>query len=111
MATEGANSGAIGVEESEIIKNLMNFEALTVRDIMTPRTVAFMVEEDSTVNDFINASPSRIFSRIPVYKEAKDSITGMVLKDDILHCTIEYVHYISNASTSTTEQQQQSFGE
>ncbi|MBT8232375.1 MAG: HlyC/CorC family transporter [Saprospiraceae bacterium] len=89
LAVEGANSGAIGVEESEIIKNLMNFESLTARDIMTPRTVAFMVEENATVNEFLNAAPSRTFSRIPVYKEGKDNITGMVLKDDILHCVVE----------------------
>ena len=89
MALEGANTGAIAKEESEIIKNLMNFESLSVRDIMTPQTVAFMVEEESTVNQFIEASPSKTFSRIPVYKEDKNEVTGMVLKDDILSCIVE----------------------
>lgn len=89
MATESAISGAIGAEESEIIKNLMNFETLTVRDIMTPKTVSFMIEENSTINEFIEASSSRVFSRVPVYKSVKDNVVGMVLKDDILTCVVE----------------------
>jgi len=89
MALEGATSGAIDKEESEIIKNLLNFESLTVRDIMTPGTVAFMVEEESTINEFVESSSSKIFSRVPVYKEEKDNVVGMVLKDDILNCIVE----------------------
>ena len=89
MARESASSGAIGHEESEIIKNLMNFESLTVRDIMTPKTVSFMVDEESTINEFVEASSSRVFSRVPVYKGVKDNVVGMVLKDDILSCIVE----------------------
>ena len=89
MTRVGASSGAIGQEESEIISNLLNFEKMTVRDIMTPRTVAYMVEEDMTVDDYIKSSPTKVYSRIPVYKKDKDKVTGMVLKDDILSCVIE----------------------
>ncbi len=90
MTQVGTTSGAIAQEESEIINNLLNFEKMSVRDIMTPRTVAFMVSEDMTVNEFIQSNPSKIYSRIPVYKgDNKDEITGVVLKDDILACMVE----------------------
>lgn len=89
LAAEGAIAGGIDKDESEIIKNLMSFEKLTVRDIMTPRTVAFMVNEETTINEFVKASSARIFSRIPVYKNDKDNVTGMVLKDDLLTCIVE----------------------
>ncbi len=89
MTRVGESSGAIGKEESTIINNLLNFEKMSVRDIMTPRTVAFMVDEEMTVDEFVNASPSKIYSRIPVYKGDKDNITGTVLKDDILSCVVE----------------------
>ncbi len=90
MTQVGASSGAIAQEESEIISNLLNFEKMSVRDIMTPRTVAFMVSEDMTVDEFIKSNPSKIYSRIPVYAENnRDNITGVVLKDDILACMVE----------------------
>lgn len=89
MTMVGASSGAIAANESEIINNLLNFEKMTVRDIMTPRTVAFMVDEEMTVDQFIKSNPSKIYSRIPVYKGDKDNITGTVLKDDILSCYVE----------------------
>lgn len=92
MTQVGETSGALKKEESEIIKNLLNFEKLTVRDIMTPRTVAFMVEEDATIEEFLAFPQASIFSRIPVYNEDKDDVTGLVLKNDIMSCYVESGH-------------------
>lgn len=89
MTHVGETSGAIAKEESEIIKNLLNFEKMTVRDIMTPRTVAYMVDENMTVDEFVKSNPEKVFSRIPVYSGDKDKVVGTVLKDDILSCVIE----------------------
>lgn len=89
MTQEGIVSGAIDGQESKIINNLLNFEKMTVRDIMTPRTVAFMVDENMTVDEFINSNPEKMYSRIPVYSGDKDKVVGTVLKDDILSCFIE----------------------
>lgn len=89
MAAVGETSGAIDKEESAIINNLLNFEKMTVRDIMTPRTVAYMVDENMTVNEFVKSNPKKVFSRIPVYSGDKDKVVGTVLKDDILACVIE----------------------
>jgi len=84
MAMEGLNTGTLAKEETEMIKNLMDFEQMTVRDIMTPRSVAFMLDANTTVEDYIRFTPTKVFSRIPVYKDDRDNITGIVLKDDIL---------------------------
>ena len=80
----GEESGALKKEESEIIKNVLNFEQKIVRDIMTPRTVAFMVQEDTTVEDFLKIPQSGTFSRTPVYGQDKDHVIGVVLKNEIL---------------------------
>ncbi|MBT8189599.1 MAG: hemolysin family protein [Bacteroidia bacterium] len=92
MTQVGESSGALKKEESEIIKNLLNFEKLTVRDIMTPRTVAFMVEEDTTIEKYLAYSQASIFSRIPVFKKDKDNVTGLVLRNDIMACYVESGH-------------------
>lgn len=89
MTLVGATSGAIDKSESTIINNLLNFEKMTVRDIMTPRTVAYMVEENMTVQEYVDSNPDKVFSRIPVYREFKDNVIGTVLKDDILRCVVE----------------------
>ena len=84
IANVGRESGALAEEESEIIKNLLNFERKKVRDIMTPRTVAYMIPKDQTVKFFIDNPKSSTFSRIPVYGADKDDIIGVALRDDIL---------------------------
>ncbi len=89
MTQAGETSGALKKHESIIINNLLNFEKQTVRDIMTPRTVAYLVNEDDKVLDVARKSGSQTFSRIPVFKGEKNNVTGLVLKDDILSCILD----------------------
>ncbi|GLR16173.1 hypothetical protein GCM10007940_07880 [Portibacter lacus] len=84
IASVGQESGALAQGESDIIRNLLNFERKSVRDIMTPRTVAYMTKDDTTLKEFIENPSTSTYSRIPVFGEDKDDIKGMVLKDDIL---------------------------
>jgi CBS domain containing-hemolysin-like protein len=53
------------------------------KDIMTPRTVLKTESEQTTVEDFFNENQNLRFSRIPIYKDDPDNITGLVLKDDV----------------------------
>ncbi len=84
MAQIGESSGAIDAQESTIINNLLHFEKQRVKDIMTPRVVAFMVQKDSTLKAFSEEEQSMVFSRIPVYGADKDDVLGMILKDELL---------------------------
>ena len=83
MTVEGQLSGVLGESESTIIKNLLVLETKTVRDIMTPRRVAFMANKNLTVEEFIALDESKIHSRVPVYGTDKDDVIGVVLKDDV----------------------------
>lgn len=84
MAGIGERTGEINRRESRIISNLFRFSVIKARDIMTPRTVIFGLKQDATVSEALEASPEIPFSRIPVYDSDLDSITGIVLKDDLL---------------------------
>ena len=84
MAQVGEESGVIEESESKIIHNLFRLKDLTVRDIMTPRTVLITAEENTTCKAFHDAHPNLRFSRIPIYADRSDHITGIVLKDDVL---------------------------
>lgn len=84
LATLGQKHGHLDDRELHIVKNLLRFRDLRASDVMTPRTVALAIEEDQTVGNLLAAHKRLIFSRIPVYSQNRDNITGFVLKTDIL---------------------------
>lgn len=84
MTDMAHKEGVFEKSESTIIKNLLRFEDILVKDIMTPRAVMKIASEEKTIADFFKDNPKLRFSRIPVYTEKIDNITGFVLKDNVL---------------------------
>ena len=84
MAKLGTESGVLEESEQTIIHNLLRFSKVLVKDVMTPRIVVNAASEDITVREFQNVNVNLPHSRIPVYREKNDNITGYVLRDDIL---------------------------
>ena len=83
MAEIGADEGILETKELKIVKNLMQLNSLSIKDIMTPRPVVFCVPETMTVQDFFSQHAQKPFSRIPVYGRNMDDVTGYVLKTDL----------------------------
>ena len=88
MAEIGAKEGIIRHGESKIIKNLVRFNTIQAKDIMTPRTVVQAAKETVKIREFYERNQELRFSRIPIFGESKDHITGFALKDEILSCVI-----------------------
>ena len=84
MADIAHQEGVFQKSESVVIKNLLKFEEILAKDVMTPRSVVKIASEELSINDFFKNNPKLRFSRIPIYKEKSDNITGFVLKDKIL---------------------------
>ncbi|MDC3388484.1 hemolysin family protein [Flavobacteriaceae bacterium] len=83
MADIANEEGVFEESESRVIKNLLNFKSILAKDVMTPRTVMKIAEEEVNIKDFFEANPNLRFSRIPIYKSNPDNISGYVLKDDV----------------------------
>tara|TARA_R110002096_G_scaffold187782_5_gene367428 strand:- start:17117 stop:18202 length:1086 start_codon:yes stop_codon:yes gene_type:complete len=83
MADMAHEEGVFQENESKIIKNLLNFKKILAKDVMTPRTVIKTENETTTVEDFFKRNLNLRFSRIPIYTDDADNITGLVLKDEI----------------------------
>ncbi|WP_432823726.1 CNNM domain-containing protein [Trichloromonas sp.] len=83
ISTFVEKEGGILQDESRIIRNLMRFNRIYVESIMTPRTVVMALPEESTVGDYLRQHLDCPFSRIPVYGENIDQITGFVRKDEL----------------------------
>lgn len=92
MTEAGVATGALEKTESTIIQNLLRLNLLRATDIMTPRSVIMMADEEMTVEGFYRKNQVMPFSRIPVYNGESDNITGMVLKDDLLREIAEDRH-------------------
>jgi len=75
--------GVFQESESKVIKNLLNFKDIHAKDVMTPRTVMKTETETMTIEEFFNENHNIRFSRIPVFTDTPDNITGLVLKDDV----------------------------
>ena len=84
MAEIAEEEGVIEESESDIIKNMVKFKDVKIRNIMTPFSVMKTASEDQSIKDFYDKNPKLSFSRIPVFFEKMDNITGYVLKDTIL---------------------------
>ena len=89
MAEIGKEEGVFEAGESEMISNMIQFQEIQVGDVMTPRTVVSVVSETEVIADYFDTVKNESFSRIPVYGETKDHITGYVLKTDLLIALVD----------------------
>ncbi len=88
MTDIAEQEGVFHASESKVIKNLLNFKEVLVKDIMTPRTVLKSSDETQTIQEFFDQNPNLRFSRIPLYEGNSDHITGYFLKDQLLEAII-----------------------
>ncbi len=84
MADIAHEEGVFQESESKVIKNLLKFDEIYAKDIMTPRAVMKIAEESISIKEFFEENPKLRFSRIPIYGDSEDNITGYVLKDNVL---------------------------
>lgn len=83
MADRGLEEGIFEQGESNIFKNLIRFKSLRVKDIMTPRIVVVKFQENKKIEEVINSEDELRVSRIPVFGESEEDVTGYVLKNDL----------------------------
>ena len=84
MARIGTVEGEIRPEEHTILKNLLRLQRVSIKDIMTPRTVVFRLKSDMPISEVFSVHGNPAYSRIPVYGESVDEISGYVLRYELL---------------------------
>ncbi len=88
MTEIAEEEGVFEESESKVIRNLLTFDEIEAKDIMTPRTVMKIASEETTIEAFFEANRPLRFSRIPIFKDRADNITGFILKDEMLEAII-----------------------
>jgi len=89
MSELGKDIGILKESEQKIIKNLLRFNRILIKDVMTPRIVVVAEDGSTIIKEFHDRNSELPFSRIPVYEDSNDKVTGYVLKDKILLNLVE----------------------
>jgi len=84
MADMGEGEGVIDEDENKIIQNVIKLDSVRVHEVMTPRVVAEIAPTNMSLKKFYHSPQYQHFSRIPVYEERADFITGYILRTEAL---------------------------
>ena len=71
-------------DEIAVIAGVIAFTERPIREVMTPRTALVAVEEGASVRDAALLFSESGYSRLPVFRDSLDQITGMVYVFDLL---------------------------
>ena len=81
LANIGTEEGIFGDKENKIIQNLIKLKNIRISEIMTPRIVVVVANEEMTLQEFLKNKDFLHFSRIPIYSGNRDNITGYVFRE------------------------------
>ena len=89
MANVAAEEGDLEEDENTIIQNLIGMDEIKAFDVMTPRVVCEIAPESMTLKSFYKNKRYRHHSRIPVYTDNDEYITGYILRMEALQLMAE----------------------
>jgi magnesium and cobalt exporter, CNNM family len=84
LASIGTDEGVFSKKEDIIIQNILKLKNVKVKEIMTPRVVVIVADENLSLKEFLDSKDYLKFSRIPIYAENDENITGYVIRDTVL---------------------------
>ncbi len=80
----GEETGVLDHDERRMIDGIIDFDATKINDIMIPRTDMVMLEANDKLSDAVKLFIEQGHSRVPVYEETPDNITGILYVKDTL---------------------------
>lgn len=80
------DEGIIENDEHEMISNVFDFGDSLAKDVMIPRIDMTCISADSTYDEIISVFREYKYTRLPVYEESVDNVTGIINVKDLLLC-------------------------
>ncbi|HEN0382518.1 TPA: HlyC/CorC family transporter [Streptococcus agalactiae] len=68
----------LDAEEIEMLQGIFSLDEMMAREVMVPRTDAFMIDINNDAQSNIEGILSQNFSRVPVYDDDKDRVVGVL---------------------------------
>ncbi|MCP4640844.1 MAG: HlyC/CorC family transporter [bacterium] len=82
--SDGEAHGVIEEDERQMIQGILEFSDAFVREILVPRPDVIALPEDATVSEALDLLRDREFSRMPIFKDDLDHVTGLLVVKDLL---------------------------
>jgi CBS domain containing-hemolysin-like protein len=89
LAEIDTNGDEIEEDEREMIRGIIELDETLAREIMAPRIDVVALDGEKTIDDALRVIVDRGFSRIPLYDDTIDNITGIIYAKDLLRCVTE----------------------
>lgn len=83
----GEEEGILEKSDRSLLRAVVEFGDMVVREVMTPRPEIFAVPDSLTLAEFTDKLNHSAFSRVPVYSGTLDNITGIAFSHDLLQIT------------------------
>jgi putative hemolysin len=80
----GEEEGILEESDRDLVRSAVEFGDKVVREVMTPRPAIFAVPGTITLEQFLDLLRVQPFSRVPVYSETLDNVTGIAFAHDLL---------------------------
>lgn len=87
---EQRSEGSLDPDKYEMISGVLSLHSKAAREVMVPRTDAFMIDITNDNDRNIDSILEMDYSRIPVYHEDKDNIVGIVHLKNVLKYARRY---------------------
>jgi putative hemolysin len=81
----GEEEGILEESDRELVRSVVEFGDKVVLEVMTPRPEIFAVPGTLNLHEFTEEIQEHVYSRVPVYTETLDNITGIAFAHDLLH--------------------------
>lgn len=82
LVNEAENEGELSNHEGELIRSAIQFDDVQVQEVLTPRVDVEAVIDSQSIEDIAKKFEETGFSRLPVYHETIDNITGIIHEKD-----------------------------
>lgn len=83
------SEASLDADEIGMLQGIFSLDEMVAREVMVPRTDAFMVDVNADTKDNIQEILRQNFSRIPVYDGDKDKVIGLIHTKNLLSAAFE----------------------
>ena len=101
MIEEIEDEGVLEEAESDLVRSALEFDEITVSNILIPRVDIVAVEIGDTIEQIRDVFISEGYSRLPVYDKSIDNIVGVINEKDFFKLYVKNGKSIKNIIRKT----------
>lgn len=84
LLTNSEAQGVLEQDEGQMIQGILEFSDALLREILVPRPDVVAIGEEATVAEALELFREKEFSRVPIFRDNLDRVTGVLFAKDLL---------------------------